>query len=1165
MASTSSAISQANHFLAPVLNSEIQQKNPSKDISLVGELYRGSLVQDVLQDLDSKGVRRAVIRQALSYLQDIHDEAIASQLSNAPQNPTNSRTTNALLDLIVLEGIYPSLPRGVGIPIDVRVRNSIYLLPVLRGQNAVGRRIQDLEEEEAGKDVGLLGEIIGGLMQILFEEGRSGEATAEESTHKSAREIRTLVRERCLQDILAGCGELAFDPNMEDNSREEWTLRWERLTDSISTPHLLPTVLSLLHPLTPQYFRLSLTKTLSHIPITRPHAVRDILHLFLSRASSGTTSASASSQLSIEALSKASQILGAVPKSVAPDEYFSKVCPQLLELLDGDDMAIARAAGFALAEMLGRRGAVEVVIEREIVAKILTGLNPEAVLGDDKSLAASIIDTARPSNTNIKTSSALLAFEDSPPLSPQPTLLVTEIEEPPKISLISEVPSSSTQPNLTPSNAAIIIADSTLSLSVRRIEILLSAHPTPSIPARLISPVVLTLWGLLCYAKHTSRSQWYSRISSIIKSYLATASSAEGVLENIQKHLLFPAEASWEFGPGSEGGIEIRRKLKRTQVKGLEGVFAVEERIGEFMILLKEGGVQENVVNEFFLRVFREWLQRRTGGETKEHLDPIKMLTDVKILQEIISGKQDILAKNPTQTLQIIKGVLDEFVEWKENLKIQEQETVNASLGGLGKIVCEETLPLPRPAKGLFTGEEEEEKYINEDDSRTQTVNMALSLLTMFLTVPSTKLGPVDERLISTLQPSISYISRSHTIDESLTSLATNISTLLSMQKLSVSASEDPKASLIDQQKATCAQALSFLRDPLVPVRAHGLHLLKELILARSPVIDIVSTLRLLITMLKDGDSFVYLNVIKCLSALTDRHSNTVTKMLIEAYIDETDVLNLRGPGEPGKSGGVLGLDERLRIGEALLGTVQRLGEALVGDLAEFIVRAMLGVISRRKLRIEEHLASTTASTLKAKQPATEEEGPEELVDDAGNPLPQSEMDRIRYAEKIVFSWPGVSQTEDLRIRTSALSILSTAIETNASGLPPQALSEAIHTSISILSLETAVEKGILRRAAVVCIGSFAKSLHQRWKGRVWGVLKERMKDLERVLGYIRVSDTDGLVREQAGVVGENFVALLEGVMVGGDVGEKGGGRGGILDVGTGKLGDVGIETLKDS
>ena len=60
--------------------------------------------------------------------------------------------------------------------------------------------------------------------------------------------------------------------------------------------------------------------------------------------------------------------------------------------------------------------------------------------------------------------------------------------------------------------------------------------------------------------------------------------------------------------------------------------------------------------------------------------------------------------------------------------------------------------------------------------------------------------------------------------------------------------------------------------------------------------------------------------------------------MLVDAYLDDEE--------------GRLGLDERLKIGEALLGTVEKLGKALVGGTARRVGEGMVGVVSRRRRRV---------------------------------------------------------------------------------------------------------------------------------------------------------------------------------------------------------------------
>lgn len=1039
----------------------------------------------------------------------------------------------------MLEGIYPSLSHGVGIPLERRARN--FTLPATAAARNKGR-VQEIEEN---KDVELLGEVAAGLIGVM----------------EGGEKVGRTVRERCLVDVLAGCGELAFMEGGE--SAEQWKERWRKLIDRydslmlplallriqnmylqnnpktmfttplsvsgdlhyiiiyhsdktnpapLSTPTsaLLPPLISLLHPLTPTPFRQPLAYTLSTLPL-RPNAIRPILQLFLSTV--------ADSALSVDALTNASRIICAAPKSTTPEGYFSTVCPQLLECLDGEDAVLARAAGFVIAELLGKKGRVEVEVEREIVGVIVKGLDP--TWGKREEVASKLVQ-----GDKTKTSSALLELEDSPPTtSPPRSSLIQEITVH-KPTPITETPDNPQETSLS------LVSEQTLSTTLTRLSTLLASHPSPSVPQRLLSPLLLPLWALISYASETSRSTWHTRASTLLKSYLktSTTTSTEDIpLTRLQRNLLFTGNL-WEFGPGSSGGIEIRPRGNQS-VLGLD---VIEARVDAFLALLTD--VPESTLNAFFLELLRGWLgQQNTDVEGED--GPMGVFATLKVLQGVLDRHSDTLAKAPGETLQIVGGVMAEYVEWREGLKQQEEQVGMPSLGGLGRIVKDGSVP-----SGRFMGEDGEEQ--DEETERDETIMVALSLLSVLISQPGTKLTEADERLITTLHPPLRYLSSSPGIDPDLSSLAVNIASLLSLHE---PAAAPATSSLAEQQKESYVLALSYLRDPLVPVRAHGLHLLRELILARAAVVDVVGTMRLLLGMLKGGESYVYLNVVKCLAALTERHGKMVTRMLVESYVDDVDVLS----GEEGKEVGRLGLDERLRIGEALLVTVQRLGGALVGETAEVVGESMIGIVSRRRVKRGEGGGG--------------EEWGSDPEDDEDDDTKERRKAERTYKARIVKGWEPKNDTEDMRIRTSALSILGAAVETNAPGLGPRILTEALSTSLSILTLETKAERAILRRAAVVCIGSVLKSLvgmngdekedHGAWRTAVWDVVKNRAGEIRRVLGYVRVSDNDGLVREQAGVVGENLEAVVERWMLGG----SSGGVGRIVEIGEGGLGDLKI------
>ena len=142
-------------------------------------------------DTESLSKRAVAIRAALSHLWDIHVALIkASATCDVSQflyNSGNRRVIDGLLDLISLEGIYPALSPGVGIPIERRVKSVLQA-----GVSA--RHVAEIGYEE-GSDLRLLKEVIDNLSKIVLA-GDKG--------------LNHAIRERSLVDVICGCGELAY-------------------------------------------------------------------------------------------------------------------------------------------------------------------------------------------------------------------------------------------------------------------------------------------------------------------------------------------------------------------------------------------------------------------------------------------------------------------------------------------------------------------------------------------------------------------------------------------------------------------------------------------------------------------------------------------------------------------------------------------------------------------------------------------------------------------------------------------------------------------------------------------------------------------------------------------------------------------------------------------
>lgn len=132
-----------------------------------------------------------------------------------------------------------------------------------------------------------------------------------------------------------------------------------------------------------------------------------------------------------------------------------------------------------------------------------------------------------------------------------------------------------------------------------------------------------------------------------------------------------------------------------------------------------------------------------------------------------------------------------------------------------------------------------------------------------------------------------------------------------------------------DRIRSTYQRALKLLRDALLPVRAHGLLLLRELVAVRagSTPHEAVRALEpairdVFLQAVQDDDSYIFLNAVQGLAALANSFGADVLRALVRVYAD----------GLQGVGAAVLAqqdIDVRLRIGEALGQVIRRCGDAL--------------------------------------------------------------------------------------------------------------------------------------------------------------------------------------------------------------------------------------------
>lgn len=174
--------------------------------------------------------------------------------------------------------------------------------------------------------------------------------------------------------------------------------------------------------------------------------------------------------------------------------------------------------------------------------------------------------------------------------------------------------------------------------------------------------------------------------------------------------------------------------------------------------------------------------------------------------------------------------------------------------------------------------------------------------------------------------------------EEELRSLAREARMVMTARLASTSESAGRKrghASSDDAEdpQETYQKALKLLQDPLLPVRAHGLMLLRQLVSARKepsgklsePSLDralIPGILSIFMQSVQDDDSYMFLNAVQGLSAMVDGFGKEVLRNLVSVYSDGLDGLSASTMSQHD-------VDMRTRVGEALGQVIRRCGDAL--------------------------------------------------------------------------------------------------------------------------------------------------------------------------------------------------------------------------------------------
>lgn len=155
--------------------------------------------------------RKKIIKKTLRLIEEVNAsrETSSNGLDQKESiiSQKDHKVVDALLDLLVLEGIYPSLSSGVGVPVERRLKSTL----------KSGFSTRPLDKATGGivEDQLLLTEIVDVIHVISL----------------SRKGLASSIHQRMSVDVIAAVGELAFSPVFEGKARKRFAQLFKNIME----------------------------------------------------------------------------------------------------------------------------------------------------------------------------------------------------------------------------------------------------------------------------------------------------------------------------------------------------------------------------------------------------------------------------------------------------------------------------------------------------------------------------------------------------------------------------------------------------------------------------------------------------------------------------------------------------------------------------------------------------------------------------------------------------------------------------------------------------------------------------------------------------------------------------------------------------------------------
>ncbi|KZW04209.1 hypothetical protein EXIGLDRAFT_716206 [Exidia glandulosa HHB12029] len=621
--------------------------------------------------------------------------------------------------------------------------------------------------------------------------------------------------------------------------------------------------------------------------------------------------------------------------------------------------------------------------------------------------------------------------------------------------------------------------------------------PSPPLLSTLLSPIVPSLVTLLEHFHQTRTTDPDLRES--VRGMLLAWGRVMPLDEATERlwAVVLGAGAAWEGSGETLRPVELSQDDTLPSPETLLGpgdvegdaldanVFMLRPDPAQFVRLLRDIG-REDVAGALFVRALEAYQSTQQDNASSTTLElgdidprrPLLYLQLVLQMQSRMPTALEALAKTPDRLLTFVRSALEQHVAALDAKRLLETRARAGNMGLEALRIVDEEEDIEEDAD---SDDEDSDAEGVPVEHGTALVEVALNLLLSLLELHESLL-PTETSGLQSLPPLLARLAedrsnaavRRAAREAMFTIRARNAASSLLPNQPSSSA----KPTAVDDAQETYQRGLKLLQDPLLPVRASGLSLLRSPVVLRERAL-LPSVLDAFLRAVQDGESFVYLNAVQGLVAVSlvgGTEEQDVLARLVRAYAHGADGGKLE----------VEELEKRLRVGEALGQVVKHLHDAL----AVHVDRLVPPLFALIRTRTAPTVLRASAIGILA-----------QCTDSAGAAVAPYTMD----------------------LCSAMLDLLQTETET-------QVVAQA-HSQSKTLDddpTSTHAKHPPLRRAAAHFLSLLVRTqIAQAYEGLAVRVDDELLKRGRVVLGYVAATDADGVVRAMCREAGEMIEQLF--------------------------------------